>query len=86
MEHNAQPVCIFDDKVLLGYAGRQAEVARMMWWTIIWNVGDDIFPWIYLIITGVFSSAVDEFMMVSYTHFWAAINSAQSSNIYHYIC
>ena len=44
MENNAHPVCIVDDKIPLGCGGRQRRVARMMWWTIIWDVGDDICP------------------------------------------
>ena len=50
MEKNAHSVCFVDDKVPLGCGGRQTRVARVMWWTIIWDVGDDICPWIYLII------------------------------------
>ena len=49
-EINAHPVCIVDDKIPLGCGGRQTRVARMMWWTIIWDVGDDICPLIYIII------------------------------------
>ena len=39
MENNAHPVCIVDDKIPLGCGGRQMRVARMMWWTMIWDVG-----------------------------------------------
>ena len=47
MENNAHPVGIVDDKIPLGCKGRQTPVARMMWWTIIWDVGDDICLWMY---------------------------------------
>ena len=50
MENNAHPVCIVDDEIPLGCGGQQTRVARMMWWTIIWDVGDDICPWMYLIL------------------------------------
>ena len=43
MVNNAHPVGIVDDKIPLGCGGRQTRVARMMWWTIISDVGDDIF-------------------------------------------
>ena len=50
MENNAHPVCIVDDKIPLGCGGRQKRVARIMWWMTIWDVGDDICPWMYLIL------------------------------------
>ena len=50
VENNAHPFCIVDDKIPLGCGGRQTRVTRMMWWTIIWDVGDDICLWMYLIL------------------------------------
>ena len=67
MENKAHPVCIIYDKIPLGCGGRQTRVARMMWWTIIWDVGDDICPWMYVILSSVFWSAVGEFLMVTYS-------------------